>query len=175
MVEVTDPRLGETVLDPASGTGGFLVEAYNHLSKQVKTVADRKTLQNPEREYELLMFPVSQVFDWDKWQDGFDVHWSGFPRIKSSAKTLVERWMSISLPVFEKVNTGGKALDAFELVTVWRNVFALATAGRGARPGCVASLRKASRSARCCASFMPGNVIVFPGMKFAGSLSQSSI
>lgn len=45
MVEVTDPRLGETVLDPASGTGGFLVEAFNHLSKQVKTVADRKRLQ----------------------------------------------------------------------------------------------------------------------------------
>jgi len=46
MVEVTDPRLGETVLDPASGTGGFLVEAYNYLEKQVKTVADRKRLQN---------------------------------------------------------------------------------------------------------------------------------
>ncbi|MGX1320745.1 type I restriction-modification system DNA methylase subunit [Bradyrhizobium sp. USDA 377] len=45
MVEVSDPRLGETVLDPASGTGGFLVEAFNHLSKQVKTVADRKRLQ----------------------------------------------------------------------------------------------------------------------------------
>jgi hypothetical protein len=40
-----DPRLGETVLDPACGTGGFLVEAYNHLLKQVKTVADRKILQ----------------------------------------------------------------------------------------------------------------------------------
>ncbi len=45
MVEVTDPRLGEVVLDPASGTGGFLVEAYSHLSKQMKTVADRKRLQ----------------------------------------------------------------------------------------------------------------------------------
>lgn len=45
MVAVTDPRLGETVLDPASGTGGFLVEAFNHLSKQVKTVADRCILQ----------------------------------------------------------------------------------------------------------------------------------
>ena len=29
MVEVIDPRLGETVLDPACGTGGFLVEAFN--------------------------------------------------------------------------------------------------------------------------------------------------
>lgn len=45
MVEVTDPRLGETVLDPASGTGGFLVEAFSHLEKQVQTVADRKKLQ----------------------------------------------------------------------------------------------------------------------------------
>jgi type I restriction enzyme M protein len=45
MVTVTDPRLGETVLDPASGTGGFLVESFTHLSKQVKTVADRRVLQ----------------------------------------------------------------------------------------------------------------------------------
>src|SRR5205809_3886109 len=45
MVEVTDPRLGETVLDPASGTGGFLVESYNHLAAQVRTVEERKVLQ----------------------------------------------------------------------------------------------------------------------------------
>src|SRR6202795_4459844 len=46
MVEVTDPQLGETVLDPASGTGGFLVETFNHLSKQVKTIEGRKRLQS---------------------------------------------------------------------------------------------------------------------------------
>ena len=45
MVEVLDPRLGETVLDPACGTGGFLVEAYSHLEKQCKTVQDRKAVQ----------------------------------------------------------------------------------------------------------------------------------
>ena len=45
MVEMTDPQLGETVLDPACGTGGFLVEAYTHLAKQAATVADRRTLQ----------------------------------------------------------------------------------------------------------------------------------
>lgn len=45
MVKLLDPRLGETVLDPASGTGGFLVESYAHLAEQVQTVAERKTLQ----------------------------------------------------------------------------------------------------------------------------------
>mgnify|MGYP001592507605 CR=1 FL=1 len=45
MVEVSDPRLGESVLDPACGTGGFLVESFTHLQKQVKTVPDRETLQ----------------------------------------------------------------------------------------------------------------------------------
>ncbi len=45
MVEVIDPRLGETVLDPACGTGGFLVESFKHLEKQCKTVEDRELLQ----------------------------------------------------------------------------------------------------------------------------------
>ena len=45
MVEVIDPKLGETVLDPACGTGGFLVEAFNHLEKQCRTVEDRQILQ----------------------------------------------------------------------------------------------------------------------------------
>lgn len=45
MVEVIHPRLDETVLDPACGTGGFLVEAFMHLEKQCKKVEDREILQ----------------------------------------------------------------------------------------------------------------------------------
>lgn len=45
IVEAVNPRLGETVLDPACGTGGFLVEAFAHLEKQAKTVEDLGVLQ----------------------------------------------------------------------------------------------------------------------------------
>ncbi len=45
MVQAVNPRLGETVLDPACGTGGFLVEAYRHIEQQCATVADRVQLQ----------------------------------------------------------------------------------------------------------------------------------
>ena len=40
-----DPQLGETILDPACGTGGFLTNTIEHLKKQVKTADDKNTLQ----------------------------------------------------------------------------------------------------------------------------------
>jgi len=49
MVAVTDPQLGETLLDPACGTGGFLVEAYEHLKVQCQTVENHQTLQRSLR------------------------------------------------------------------------------------------------------------------------------
>jgi type I restriction enzyme M protein len=45
MVEMIDPKLGETILDPAAGTGGFLVESFLHLQKQCKTTDDYELLQ----------------------------------------------------------------------------------------------------------------------------------
>ena len=45
MVQVVDPQLSETLLDPACGTGGFLVEAYDHLAPQVGSTEQRQQLQ----------------------------------------------------------------------------------------------------------------------------------
>lgn len=45
IVTVMNPRLAETVLDPAAGTGGFLVEAFTHLQKQCKKAEDFSLLQ----------------------------------------------------------------------------------------------------------------------------------
>jgi type I restriction enzyme M protein len=45
IVAVMNPQLGETILDPAAGTGGFLVEAFTHLQKQCKKTEDFNRLQ----------------------------------------------------------------------------------------------------------------------------------
>jgi type I restriction-modification system DNA methylase subunit len=46
IVEQIDPRLGETVLDPACGTGGFLVSALEHVrAREVRDAAGEAVLQ----------------------------------------------------------------------------------------------------------------------------------
>lgn len=95
-------------------------------------------LSMPTAEYAALMYPVSQVFDWDRWQDGFDQHWRGDGHeavretFRAFKRQVLENFKYYRVPVisldrrtskeavcvvFEKVNTGGKPLDAFELVT----------------------------------------------------------
>lgn len=92
-----------------------------------------------EKEYEKLLYPVSAVFDWDNWQKGFisfsmargdfEEKWKVISAFKEE---VIDNFQKYQIPVialgretskeavclvFEKVNTGGKPLDAFELVT----------------------------------------------------------
>jgi len=58
MVEMTSPQLGQTVLDPACGTGGFLVNALEYVrSNYVKDDADLRTLQTSIRGIEKKPLP----------------------------------------------------------------------------------------------------------------------
>ena len=64
IVKVMDPRLGETVLDPACGTGGFLTEAFEHLIGQAKTEADGTRVQEQSifgEEAKTLPYLLSQL------------------------------------------------------------------------------------------------------------------
>jgi hypothetical protein len=95
-------------------------------------------LSAPEKEYAALMYPMTAVFDWDRWQDGFDEYWKGDGNaavreiFRTFKRQVLENFKYYRVPVisldrstskeavcvvFEKVNTGGKPLDAFELVT----------------------------------------------------------
>jgi type I restriction enzyme M protein len=64
MVKTVDPRPGETIYDPCCGTGGFLVQAYNHLYPiaQKKGADKIHTLKHNAffgREKENLIYPIT--------------------------------------------------------------------------------------------------------------------
>ncbi len=109
--------------------------------RRVKTNFDKDIvldLSTSELEFEHLMFPLNRVFDWDAWQDGFGDYWIARGEIekrdvfKQFKNEVLQKFKSYLVPVislgedtsheavclvFEKVNTGGKPLDAFELLT----------------------------------------------------------
>lgn len=90
-------------------------------------------------EFEKLLFPLNRVFNRSKWEKAFWKHWHGrdeFDQMERLWECFEEEVLvnfdSYLVPVielgsgtsreaiclvFEKVNTGGKPLDAFELVT----------------------------------------------------------
>lgn len=57
MVSQSFPELGESVLDPACGTGGFLVEAYEELNEKVETAVQRPELHRNIRGIEKKPLP----------------------------------------------------------------------------------------------------------------------
>ena len=56
-IEMVNPQLGEIVLDPACGTGGFLTGAFEHMKKQVKKPTELKALKNSIRGVEKKPLP----------------------------------------------------------------------------------------------------------------------
>ena len=95
-------------------------------------------LSSEEHEYAELMFPVTSIFDADAWIIGHlrnamkIADESTLEIVEQFKKDVVSNFVDYNVPVielhrstskeavcvvFEKVNTGGKALDAFELIT----------------------------------------------------------
>ena len=95
-------------------------------------------LSSAQLEYESLMYPLNQAFNWDTWHEEFGDYWiaKGKPEFRELFKQfkndVLKNFAEYQVPVialgadtsheavclvFEKVNTGGKALDAFELLT----------------------------------------------------------
>ena len=58
VVEMVNPKLRDTILDPACGTGGFLIDTIEFIRKnEVKTQKDEKMLQNSIHGVELKPLP----------------------------------------------------------------------------------------------------------------------
>lgn len=95
-------------------------------------------LSTPELEYSQLMFPVNCIFDDRDWRRGFEDYWrlhDGLDKYETYRRfedEIIDAFHHYQLPVitlarntekqavclvFEKVNTGGKPLGTFELLT----------------------------------------------------------
>ena len=108
--------------------------------RQVRTDFGRRVeldLSTPEREFQQDMFPLNRVFDSREWFYDWRDYWKEWDRDVSDLERdfdrgIVDRIARYKMPlirldrdngrqaiclVFEKVNVGGKKLDAFELLT----------------------------------------------------------
>ncbi|MEI8342544.1 MAG: DUF262 domain-containing protein, partial [Verrucomicrobiota bacterium] len=96
-------------------------------------------LSSPEQEYQNLHYPISKVFEDMDWYMGFRDYWKGREGEEESIRIfkqfrndVLKNFTEFDVPVitldkettkeavcivFEKVNTGAKPLDAFELIT----------------------------------------------------------
>lgn len=57
IVDIINPKLGEVILDPSCGTGGYLTCAIEHLKKQAKNIDERKAIQDNIRGWEWKPLP----------------------------------------------------------------------------------------------------------------------
>ena len=97
IAEAVDPKKGDTILDPACGTAGFLISAYKHILKQQKdkplTPDEKKKLMNNLVGYDISPdmvklskvnmylhgFAEPKIFEYDtlsseeKWDEMYDV------------------------------------------------------------------------------------------------------
>jgi hypothetical protein len=110
-------------------------------SKIIKDQNGVIDLSTPEKEFENLHFPLNMAFNWSKWNSDYTMYFSEKPNadlknlifiINQFFSKIIEPLNAYTIPVitlkkhtskeavclvFEKVNTGGKPLDAFELIT----------------------------------------------------------
>ena len=65
IVKVVDPQIGETIYDPAAGTGGFLAQAYQHIKDKLGKSATAEQMEQLAkftffgREKENLIYPIT--------------------------------------------------------------------------------------------------------------------
>lgn len=128
-------------MEKALNTNGDAEEAILSIPENKKLTRDfgREIvfdLSTREKEYEQNLFPVNCLFDSDDWEDEYQEFWDykkeKIKFFKDFRNQIIEAFKQYQIPVialrketskeavcliFEKVNTGGKKLDAFELLT----------------------------------------------------------
>jgi len=106
--------------------------------RQVKAFGGEITMDvtTSEREYATDLFPVNRIFQSSEWRQAYNKHWNYAPEkiqlYDAFEREIIKRFEQYQVPVielkketpkeavclvFERVNTGGVALNVFELLT----------------------------------------------------------
>ncbi len=106
--------------------------------RQIRTFGGEVTLDvtTPEREYATDLFPVNRIFQSAEWRQAYNRYWNYAPEkiqlYDAFEREVIKRFEQYQVPVielkketpkeavclvFERVNTGGVALNVFELLT----------------------------------------------------------
>lgn len=128
----------QRALDPASSHEEMIIGMPADCVERTNFGRDIvRDLSTPAAQYQQHMFPLNQAFDEKDWFFGWREHWRSkgediYELEKGLDRTLLDAIKRYEMPVirlskdssreaiclvFEKVNTGGKRLDAFELLT----------------------------------------------------------
>lgn len=149
MVKFADPNIGDVILDPACGSGGFLIQAFNHVNTKISTTGYSevesknkfknlvdKCLWGHEADYDLhVLAKINLIMHGDGWNNIFQGDTLSSDKIPNDFFDLILANPPFTISysfkdVLEKYELGlGKESEELDILFVEKSIKAL-------KPGC---------------------------------------
>lgn len=149
MVRFSDPEIGDIILDPACGSGGFLIQAFNHVNAKINTMQYtevennqkfkaliEKCLWGHEADYDLhVLAKINLIMHGDGWNNIYQGDTLSSDKIPDNYFDLILANPPFTIPygfkdILEKFELGfGKESEELDILFVEKSIKAL-------KPGC---------------------------------------
>ncbi|RGG67398.1 N-6 DNA methylase [Eubacterium sp. AF17-7] len=149
MVKFADPNIGDIILDPACGSGGFLIQAFNHVNAKINTMRYSeveghnrykdlvdKCLWGHEADYDLhVLAKINLIMHGDGWNNIYQGDTLSSDKIPDDYFDLILANPPFTIPysfkdVLDKYELGiGKDSEELDILFVEKSIKAL-------KPGC---------------------------------------
>lgn len=149
MVKFADPAIGDIILDPACGSGGFLIQAFNHVNAKISTMGYsevennnkfktlvEKCLWGHEADYDLhVLAKINLIMHGDGWNNIYQGDTLSSDKLPDNYFNLILANPPFTIPygfkdVLEKYELGfGKDSEELDILFVEKSIKVL-------KPGC---------------------------------------
>ena len=149
MVKFADPAIGDIILDPACGSGGFLIQAFNHVNTKINTMGYsevesnnkfktlvEKCLWGHEADYDLhVLAKINLIMHGDGWNNIYQGDTLSSDKLPDNYFDLILANPPFTIPygfkdILEKYELGfGKDSEELDILFVEKSIKAL-------KPGC---------------------------------------